>query len=69
MNRIGCGSRKQNAPGGQRIDGSHCSSFRAIALSSKVGTGLGEEDASKQKASPVQVQSEPNRLQGRAFNV
>src|SRR5229473_5504985 len=31
IDRIGCGSRKQNAPGGQRIDGSHCNSLHGKA--------------------------------------
>jgi hypothetical protein len=52
IHRIGCGGRKQDAPGGQGIDGSHCNSFHAIAFSSKVGTGLSEENASKQKLEP-----------------
>jgi len=57
---IGCGSRKQNAPGGQGIDGSHCNSFHATAFSSKVGTGLREENASKQEIrASVLIQSEP----------
>src|SRR6266481_2375858 len=58
IDRIGCGSRKQNAPGSQGIDGSHCNSFHAAAFSSKslprtrsgVGTGSRQENASKQKA-------------------